>query len=512
MLSLGALVEDSLRLELTHFIWSNGSIKHVKAAELMDIKVLSPLWVECCVKTWSHVPESEYIVESTQLSRNSVLNINALPRNDTVVGQAKSLREPDSPFFSSDQRLFNIVNNKSTVTNKSLKKKLISQKSSQSILNTKKNDIESNHLHHATVGEEDPISKSINSTIPIPNYKMSSIENLNNPVLISSSSSSSSTSTHRRSERISDHQSPLKLPNKNHEIPMTVTHSYDIGPTTILKVSKEDSIDINNNNQKKNYPIILNNKLSNNNTNLNTLNDHSNLTIKSRLNEDNTKTTNNNNNNDNNSNNNNSHKDISIKSNVTPDRSKRRSKIPNKELFHEDSKLESDAISEHTDQMKENINNNINNNSNNNSNNSNNNNLNKKKSKTDDQNKITSMSINNHSEDLTAPVMKERKKKLKLQKSNLNTSNNNGDIKSMEADTSTSVSPSYAINPTTFKVSLSGFAIDDRNTLSQIVNAVSSMAGGGVEVIGEDPTVECNCVVAPLVTPCRYGSSLIMRI
>jgi hypothetical protein len=52
---------------LTHMIWSNGNQKHVQAAEFMDIKVVSPLWVEQCHESGKKVPEEDFIVNLNNL-------------------------------------------------------------------------------------------------------------------------------------------------------------------------------------------------------------------------------------------------------------------------------------------------------------------------------------------------------------------------------------------------------------------------------------------------------------
>ena len=90
---------------LSHFVWSNGSVKHVKAAEFMDILVVSPLWVERCKMSCYRVPESDYLVDSDSITSNSMTNQNGEGIQESVSGQAKALREPDSPFFSSTNRL-----------------------------------------------------------------------------------------------------------------------------------------------------------------------------------------------------------------------------------------------------------------------------------------------------------------------------------------------------------------------------------------------------------------------
>eukprot|EP01041_Mallomonas_annulata_P003430 gene3429-6807_t len=104
--SLGATVEyGGLRMGLTHLIWSNGNLKHVRAAQLMDIIVVSPLWVEKCRDLNNHVDETDYLVDPDNpivvgLALPAVPIFREPPKVDRVV-----LREPESPFFDSSKRI-----------------------------------------------------------------------------------------------------------------------------------------------------------------------------------------------------------------------------------------------------------------------------------------------------------------------------------------------------------------------------------------------------------------------
>lgn len=138
-----------LRFGLSHMIWSHGNPKFVPAAQLMDIVVVSPLWVEQCREARARVDESEFAVSVGRLGidysiaslspprrTSQILHKPAAPapapapvptkvsRTTSVVAspskkstatapaismepcvdQTKSLRDPDSPFFSSSQR------------------------------------------------------------------------------------------------------------------------------------------------------------------------------------------------------------------------------------------------------------------------------------------------------------------------------------------------------------------------------------------------------------------------
>lgn len=97
--TLGATVDPVFKMGLTHMIWSNGNLKHVKAAEFMDIVVVSPLWVENCREAGRKVAESDFFINpdsnSAGPSKKSIV--------EPLVKPASSIREPDSPSFSSSQ-------------------------------------------------------------------------------------------------------------------------------------------------------------------------------------------------------------------------------------------------------------------------------------------------------------------------------------------------------------------------------------------------------------------------
>jgi hypothetical protein len=137
---LGATVErGGLRFGLSHMIWSHGNPKLVRAAQLMDIVVVSPLWVEQCREARARVNEADFYVYvgsapgelsaahppvprsmapattttvTLPVARSILIPSIALsPAKkyamadlEPHIDQAKSLRDPESPFFSSSQR------------------------------------------------------------------------------------------------------------------------------------------------------------------------------------------------------------------------------------------------------------------------------------------------------------------------------------------------------------------------------------------------------------------------
>jgi hypothetical protein len=96
---LGATVDPVFKMGLTHMIWSNGNLKHVKAAEFMDITVVSPLWVENCREAGKMVSAADFVVSPDTAETISK------PKSvqEPLVKPASFLREPDSPSFSSSQ-------------------------------------------------------------------------------------------------------------------------------------------------------------------------------------------------------------------------------------------------------------------------------------------------------------------------------------------------------------------------------------------------------------------------
>ena len=62
--SLGAKVDPDFKMGLTHMIWLNGNIRHVKAAELMDIVVVSPSWILECLKLERRIDDRPFIIDS----------------------------------------------------------------------------------------------------------------------------------------------------------------------------------------------------------------------------------------------------------------------------------------------------------------------------------------------------------------------------------------------------------------------------------------------------------------
>lgn len=82
-------------------IWSNGSIKHLKAAEIMDIIVVSPLWIEQCQESKSKAPESDFLITSDSV----IITEKKSKIIEPIPDVANNLPEPDSPSLNSSKRL-----------------------------------------------------------------------------------------------------------------------------------------------------------------------------------------------------------------------------------------------------------------------------------------------------------------------------------------------------------------------------------------------------------------------
>ena len=97
-----------VRMGQTHMIWSNGNLKMVKAAEFMDIVVVSPLWVEQCRESAKLVPVDDFIVTPEGASKASVVKESSkvVPVPETHV--ADLFDDPDA--FSSSQVIMNSKN------------------------------------------------------------------------------------------------------------------------------------------------------------------------------------------------------------------------------------------------------------------------------------------------------------------------------------------------------------------------------------------------------------------
>lgn len=69
--TLGASIKDSFTKEVTHVIFKNGSIETYKRAKLLNVHLVSVLWVEACRNSKSKVCERLFPVVDTNDYSNS---------------------------------------------------------------------------------------------------------------------------------------------------------------------------------------------------------------------------------------------------------------------------------------------------------------------------------------------------------------------------------------------------------------------------------------------------------
>lgn len=82
-------------------VWSNGNMKHLRAAEFMDITVVSPLWVDQCRESNSKAPENDFLVTA----ENATVSMSRSKVSEPVPDAANALPEPDSPSLDSSKRV-----------------------------------------------------------------------------------------------------------------------------------------------------------------------------------------------------------------------------------------------------------------------------------------------------------------------------------------------------------------------------------------------------------------------
>jgi hypothetical protein len=110
---MGATIESTFGEQLTHYITSSFSSKRVTAAKLMDINVVSPLWIEQCRELQCRAPEVDFCVnpDTRAAPSSTATSMMAEHRGPAAAipvpepTKAYSLRSIDSPHFSSSQRL-----------------------------------------------------------------------------------------------------------------------------------------------------------------------------------------------------------------------------------------------------------------------------------------------------------------------------------------------------------------------------------------------------------------------
>ena len=111
MRDLGAQIAETLGESVTHFVCSGTSfrrnLKRVQAAELLDIPVVSPLWIEKCRESGTKVDEEDFLISRISANKSESAK-NAPQKNvsliEPVASKAASLHSVDSSFFCSSER------------------------------------------------------------------------------------------------------------------------------------------------------------------------------------------------------------------------------------------------------------------------------------------------------------------------------------------------------------------------------------------------------------------------
>jgi hypothetical protein len=86
-------------------IWANGNLKHLRAAEFMDITIVSPLWVEQCREAGRKAPEKDFLITSENVITPPEGAKSKPPRvSEPTPDAADALPEPDSPSLNSSKR------------------------------------------------------------------------------------------------------------------------------------------------------------------------------------------------------------------------------------------------------------------------------------------------------------------------------------------------------------------------------------------------------------------------
>lgn len=202
---LGATVSENYSEGLTHLITTNGSSKRALAAEIFNIKVVSPLWVHNCAESGKRVPENDFLLSSSNSKEDKYTNVKNMvpPIREPRINEIHSSRNVDSPFFSSSQRQYDIATTKSKVKRSIQNSKRLTKK-----CNSKMNI--PSKISSSTINSIDDVSDvdfcdesalnlvnalPIAPAIPLPAFQ---------PYILKSVPSSPTTLNRRRSERICD--------------------------------------------------------------------------------------------------------------------------------------------------------------------------------------------------------------------------------------------------------------------------------------------------------------------
>ena len=102
LVELGAQIAPSFGESCQVLVYSNGESKRLKAAAVFDVPVVSTLWVEQCRESNSKASVDDFLITAATASISNVKENKVV---EPIIDQVSKLRNIDSPFFSSSQRV-----------------------------------------------------------------------------------------------------------------------------------------------------------------------------------------------------------------------------------------------------------------------------------------------------------------------------------------------------------------------------------------------------------------------
>jgi len=118
LVELGAQIAESFGENCQVLVYSNGESKRLKAAAAFDVPVVSTLWVEQCRESNSKASCDDFLITAATASISNVKENKVM---EPVIDQVSKLRNIDSPFFSSSQRVEDNIKGKEKVKRQPLK-------------------------------------------------------------------------------------------------------------------------------------------------------------------------------------------------------------------------------------------------------------------------------------------------------------------------------------------------------------------------------------------------------
>ncbi|RYH18245.1 BRCT domain-containing protein, partial [archaeon] len=111
-MTMGGEMKSILAKDVTHYICSNVDDRDTLAAQLMNIHVVSPLWVTQCMESEQRASEEDFSISTALLRKVEEwigpgryhLADRPARLSEPIPNRAQSGRSLDSPSFSSSQR------------------------------------------------------------------------------------------------------------------------------------------------------------------------------------------------------------------------------------------------------------------------------------------------------------------------------------------------------------------------------------------------------------------------